>query len=173
MPPKRKIVDGSAEDALTPMRLKERRVTRNLKIQLINTRRASVINVVELMEHVLVHLPAIDIYNIRRVCKQWNTIVKTSTIIKEKLFLKLTAPLDKTENVVRGQTDVRTHFKYIGQERAVDRCLSRPVATVEKKQWRFPVLRSLYLQRVSPAPLTTARLNPLLRLFHEIDQNDI
>ena len=43
----------------------------------------------ELVENILVHLPANTIFGTQRVCKSFNNAVKNSLPIKEKLFLRL------------------------------------------------------------------------------------
>lgn len=71
-----------------------------------------VLNTVELLEAVLVHLPAKDIFKSQMVCRQFRDVITSSTQLKRKLFyltsnleeswdlcsdIPITSPLDSIE----------------------------------------------------------------------------
>ncbi|KAK5723749.1 hypothetical protein LTR15_005449 [Elasticomyces elasticus] len=48
----------------------------------------AVFNTVELLESILLHLSAKQVFGIQRVCKQFRDIVATSILLQQKLFLR-------------------------------------------------------------------------------------
>ena len=61
------------------------RITRGMTT---DASRKAVLNTTELLEHIIVHLPARNIFGVQRVCQSFRNVIKTSTAIQEKLFLK-------------------------------------------------------------------------------------
>jgi hypothetical protein len=50
--------------------------------------RQAVFKTAELLENILLHLPAMNIFGVQRVSRQFRDIVATSIAIRQKLFLK-------------------------------------------------------------------------------------
>jgi len=53
-----------------------------------------VLDTVELLEHILFHLPASEIFVIQRVSSLWKQVVATSPALHDKLFLRLKSSFD-------------------------------------------------------------------------------
>lgn len=61
------------------------RITRNMTT---DGPRQAVFKTAELLENILLHLPAVKIFGVQRVCRQFRDVVATSAVIRQKLFLQ-------------------------------------------------------------------------------------
>lgn len=58
--------------------------------------RTAVFTTVELMEQVLLALPFHDLYRVQRVSRHWKTVLATSVLLQEEMFLRAIPPPHKT-----------------------------------------------------------------------------
>ena len=94
---KRKAPPARIDKTISPRKVSSRRsapkanaaalTTRITRLMVLDGARRAVFNTTELLENILLHLPARSIYSAYRVSHQWKSLVSTSINIKKKLFL--------------------------------------------------------------------------------------
>ncbi|KAI5361062.1 Putative F-box domain-containing protein [Septoria linicola] len=125
-------------------------------VESVDSSLQSTFGVVELLENILVHLPALDISTVRRVCKQWQSVIKASITIQHKLFNTTSEPDEQIWEMIGGGSMVR--YKLCHKSKIV----------VEAWMFNLTVLILFFVHEFL-GPLRTqyvqpALLNPLLRI---------
>lgn len=83
--------------------------TRTTRYQAVNAARNAVLNTTELLEHILIHLPADSILAAQRVSKTFKNVIQGSILIAQQIDFARDSPRNRPGKVESWQPDSATH----------------------------------------------------------------
>ncbi|KAK4621835.1 hypothetical protein CLAFUR4_07544 [Fulvia fulva] len=83
--------------------------TRTTRYQAVNAARNAVLNTTELLEHILIHLPADSILAAQRVSKTFKNVIQGSILIDQQIDFARDSPRNRPGKVESWQPDSATH----------------------------------------------------------------